>query len=302
MGAFPPLATCAGGRSAGLFPHVSLLTQLERRFGWAAFPGLIRFIALFQLLTLGLTFINQSLPQQLAFDYQAIMNGEIWRAFTFVFLPKGGMGMLSVLFAVFAAIFLMIFGDGLEREWGPFQTSLYVYLGWFTCLVGAMGAGALGLGVGPMGVVPFDDAISPALIFDLSILFAFAVHYPKFEFLFMLIIPMRISVLAIIAAVLLLLQCVRAPILLPYALICLGNFFLFLGPGFVKGAKARGETKKRRVELARKSIPEGEAFHRCERCGATEQSNPEREFRVDAENGELCSECMEASEHQKMTS
>ena len=71
----------------------------------------------------------------LIFDHERLLAGEVWRAFSFLFFPAGaGTSATSLLFAFFGTMLLITFGDGLEAEWGSFRTSLYVYLGWATCL------------------------------------------------------------------------------------------------------------------------------------------------------------------------
>ena len=261
---------------------------------WAAFPGLIRYLALFQLLTLGLTFVNPDISRLLSFDYQSILAGEVWRALSFIFIPNGSlssqMGVFSAVIAIFLALLLMTFGDGLEREWGIFRTSMYVYTGWFTCFISSFIGGYFGI----------DSVIilNPTTYFSLSIMLAFAVFYPKFELLLMLIIPVKIYLLAILSIVLILLACIKVPVLFPYVVGCLGNFFLFIGPSGIKSAIRKGGNMKKRQEYKNKSIPEGAAFHNCESCGATEHTHPDRYFRISSDGRELCSACLPESEKE----
>jgi hypothetical protein len=262
---------------------------MERSMGWAAFPGLIRYIALFQLLTLGLTWVNPAVPRLIAFDYQLLLGGEIWRAFTFMFMPIGnlssGFGMFTAIISIFLALLLMTFGDGLEREWGVFRTSMYVYAGWLACLLTSLTG----------GVIYGTHIVPPAFYFDLSIMFAFAVFYPSFELLLMFIIPVKIYLLALLSAILLVINGFRVPETLPFIVGCLGNFLLFVGPSGIRAAKNKGGTMKRRQDYKRKSISDDEAFHNCESCGATDQTHPNREFRIAADDRELCGECIAKS-------
>ncbi len=104
---------------------------------------------------------------------------------------------------------------------------------------------------------------------------------------------LKIGILAIILAVITILQCftgglqVTAHILL--------TFFPYLAwavPRFLKWYVMRGRTAARRTAFQRQALPEGETFHKCEQCGATDSSHPERDFRVTEEERELCNACL----------
>ena len=111
-----------------------MLDALERKIGWISFPSLIKYLAFFQLGVLGLSFINPQASQLLNFNWQLILTGEVWRLFTFIFSPvgslAGSMGGINAFFAVFAALLLMTFSDGLEEQWGVFRTTLFFLFGW----------------------------------------------------------------------------------------------------------------------------------------------------------------------------
>ena len=75
------------------------------------------------------------------------------------------------------------------------------------------------------------------------------------------------------------------------ALAGMAPYLLAFVPAFVAGAKQKSEAAVRKHRFEKDAVPEGEAFHSCESCGATELTHPEREIRVTAEDRELCDQC-----------
>lgn len=266
-------------------------TNLARRFRWLAFPSLIRYIALFQFLSFVLTWISPTLPETLIFDHERLLAGEVWRAFSFLFFPAGaGTSATSLLFAFFGTMLLITFGDGLEAEWGSFRTSLYVYLGWATCLLSSLLAGLIGLPYYP-----------PAMLFDLSILFAFATFYPRHQIMLFFVIPVPVFLIALFAAIPLALACLASPPTAVHVIGCLANYLLFIGPLRLAEMKSQQEVIQRRREFRSKSLPTSEAFHTCEQCGANDQTHPEREFRITTDHRELCSACLDEADSDPTT-
>jgi len=49
-----------------------MITWLERKIGWIAFPSIIRYLAFFQLGVLALSFVNPAASQLLSFDWALI--------------------------------------------------------------------------------------------------------------------------------------------------------------------------------------------------------------------------------------
>ena len=101
---------------------MTFLDKLERRIGFIAIPGLIRVVVMFTALVCILAYIDQSFISVLELKPQLIRKGQVWRLFTYIFIPTSplqGGSLLSPLWAVVALWFLWFIGDGLERAWGP---------------------------------------------------------------------------------------------------------------------------------------------------------------------------------------
>ena len=255
---------------------------MERRFSWLAFPGFLRFYALFHVLALGLQLIRPDLQEVLEFDRAKIFSGEVWRLVTFLFASSGGMSLnpINILFYFFAIQLVFMFNDGLEGAWGAFRTSIFCYFGILTYIV-------IGFFLG--GFLPGGEFYLYASAF-----FAFATLFPTVELRVMLLIPVQVKYLAMLSAFLILLPGLKQPISLvvwlPILLIYFSNYILFVGIPALRGGAKIAQSAKRRRNFKAKQIPETEAFHRCTVCDRTEISDPDLEFRIDAAGREYCEE------------
>lgn len=251
-----------------------VLDGLERRLGHHSFPLILRWIAGFQVLTWALSLLSPGFLSWIAFDQEAIWSGQVWRLFTWVLFPAAG----NVLFVLFAALIMFFVNDGLEGHWGSFRLNVFVF-----STVACLSVAALLAGVAGAGELNW--------IFFCGMFLAFASLFPDQTIHFFGIIPIKAKWLGWMDAALLgatALQSAGAAVvvivgLLPY----LGVFV----PAFRREFQQRGEAAVRRHRFQENSLTDGEAFHRCDQCGATEHSNPEREFRVAADGNEYCNEC-----------
>ena len=267
------------------FVHpVTLSNSLEPKFRWMAFPGLIRGIGIIHFFVFVLLVFNPETVNSFIFNKTLIAKGEYWRAISFIALPPippGGWPLLlSTLLMFFILRITFLINDSLEHAWGAFRTSLYVYAVLGCMILAHFWSGPLLSDLG--GVILYA-----------ALFIAFATIFPNIEFRLFLVVPVKIGILAIILAVITILQCftgglqVTAHILL--------TFFPYLAwavPRFLKWYVMRGRTAARRTAFQRQALPEGETFHKCEQCGATDSSHPERDFRVTEEERELCNACL----------
>src|SRR3979411_885872 len=112
---------------------MSLLDNLERRFGFLAIPGLPRILVGFAALVFGLAWLLPGYISMLKLDPDKIRHGEVWRLVTYIFVPQ----TTSPLWVIFALWFLWWVGEGLERAWGAFRLTLYFLVGMIGTTVAA---------------------------------------------------------------------------------------------------------------------------------------------------------------------
>lgn len=157
--------------------------KLERRFGNLYIPNLMIGVVLVQ----GAVWLLQRLmhavwiTQFFSLQSAAVLHGQVWRLFTFIFLPGS---YSNPIFLFLSLYFYYVIGQTLENQWGGFRFNLYY-------LIGMAGAWACSLLVGAWG--------NGGLL--LSLFLAFAWLYPNMQVLLFYIIPIKVKWLGIAAGV-----------------------------------------------------------------------------------------------------
>jgi hypothetical protein len=173
------------------------------------------------------------------------------------------MGLFQGLFLAFFWYILWMMSNTLEEEWGSFRFNAYL----LTCLVLAVVGAFVGQVISPAGTI----FVAPKFLY-FCVFFAFATLNPNIEFLVMFIIPMKVKWMAWI--------------LLAFGLLA----FLAMPTIGHRQRRAQFETDRRQATE--------EALHTCEQCGASDQSDPERDFRYKSMEDDmvcLCNVCRESA-------
>ena len=282
---------------------MNLLERLERKIGWIAIPGIVRFIMGMQVLVFLLAIVQipsrvevsagaSALPplvEALMLDGEKILSGEVWRLVSFIFLPPTLSSFIIMLFAFFFTMFL---GNMLESIWGSFRLTLYIF------------GGMLGMIAGEFIIPGFGDYLIMGggghLLFLSSLLFACAVYNPQYTVMLFAIIPVKLFWLALFDAGIILLEIfsVKSFYLGLAIVVALGNFLVVFLPGLKAAVKMRAEVSARRKKFEEARAPVMEAMHLCASCGKTEQDDDELVFRVADDGEEYCVDCREK---QKLT-
>lgn len=248
---------------------MTFLDRLERPLGRFAIPGLIRYIVALNALVFILVTLNPGYEAMLMLDRAAVMNGEVWRLVSWIFLPT----TKSMFWIFFYLLVTWWLGDTLEQSWGTFRLNAYYFLGMILCTASAMLFGASG------GTV----------FLSLSLFLAVATLAPNMEILLFFILPLKMKWAALISLAMPLLAFITGSLAEKMIiLMCLGNYLIFFAPGLVRAWMDRAETSGRRARFEARKMPESETIHRCEVCGATEMTHPTRDFRVAADGREYC--------------
>ncbi len=254
------------------------LSGLERRLEKFAISGLVRALVFFNALVFLLILYNPHFLGALVFDATAIRNGEFWRLVSFLFIPP----TTNPLFLLIALYFLWIIGDGLEEAWGAFRLNLFF-------LITAAGTVIAAL-------IFHTDATG--FYINTFLFLSFATLYPNFTVLLFFILPVAVKWLGLITFWFTAAEFFAgSPGLRAVIAAAAFGYCLYFGPFFFARWRERAGSviRKARFEKA-----QGEcSLHCCAGCGATEQSHPEREFRVTSDGEELCSVCLAKRRSQK---
>lgn len=268
---------------------------LHRNWG---IPNLMLFVLIGTGLVyvLSTTGIAPELVLYLHFDKNLIMQGQVWRLFTYVFLDFPSNSLLMILF--FVAYFSI--GKQLENHWGTLRFNLYYFCSilltdifcMFTC---------------DSSLVYLTSVFYMARYVNMSLFLAFATIHLDSGFLMCFIIPIKGWVLVLVDLGFTIYDILQMRMFAPmpfvlYPLMALVNYVLFFGkdvlnvlPLSVRARFRKGSQKSRPVQPktisfsptpqkshAPKSKPDYN--HKCTVCGRTDVSDPQLEFRY-------CSRC-----------
>ncbi len=160
----------------------NFLRRLERKLGRLSINNLMLII----VGAMGIVYVmdrfigtatGQSIYSMLVFNKALIAEGQIWRIFTFLFLPP----MDNLLFTALALYFYWLIGSSLESEWGSFGFTVFY-------LLGAVGAIISGLITG----YATNDYL------NMSLFLAFALLNPNYTVYVFFILPIKMKWLALI--------------------------------------------------------------------------------------------------------
>lgn len=272
---------------------VEWMMGLRRRFERFCFqnrekgiPNLMLYVTLGSALVYVLSMIDNSstLYYALCFDRTLILQGQIWRLFTYAFTYNAG----NVLITAIGLFCYFSLGRAIENAWGTLKFNLFYFMG-----IVLMDIYALVLNIN-----------ADIYYLNLSLFLGYATLYPNAHFLLFYIIPVKAWIFALIDLALIAFQLVASP--WPYnffPVVALANYFLFFGKSVLNVIPVSWQLNARRVFKKKNTTktgtipfpsagsyqattarPTAPYMHRCTVCGRTDVSNPELEFRY-------CSKC-----------
>ncbi len=254
--------------------NMTLLDWLERRLSPLAIPHLTLMLIIGQvviyLVTQSQLMAGQPAPllENIALIPSQVLNGEVWRVFTYLLDPP----RTNPLFAFFFWYIFYLMGTALETTWGTFRFNVFMLVGFVASVAASF-------------VLP-DVRDVPASNYFLygSVFLAFARFYPDFTLNLFLVLPIKIKWLALIAWIIYAINFVTGTnserVLIVAAL---ANYFLF----FWRDHLTRLKDHKRRLDYAAKmnaSAGKGRIVHTCAVCGLSSADEPRTAFRY-------CSQC-----------
>ena len=280
------------------------IDKLERKFGRFGVENWTMYVIICYVVGYFLAYCNPSLLSLLSLEPALILRGQIWRIITWVIYPPS---MSNVLWFVIAIVFFYYpIGTSLERTWGSFRYTLYIFSGILFSVIGAFIlyfiTGAYGIG-----------SLFNTYYISLSVFLAYALSYPDMQILLWFVIPIKMKWMAIVYGVMVLYDMITylrmglwvyvVPIIAS-----LLNFVLFFfstrnmqryNP---KEVHRRREFKKAVAQSRVNPATGGITKHKCAICGRTEKDDPNLEFRFCSKcngNYEYCQDHLFTHQHVK---
>ena len=240
------------------------------RFG---IPNLMGIIVVCNVIVFILDMVsNGTLSPMLYFSRYYILQGQVWRVITFLFVPEN----TSLIFFAITMYFYYFIGTSLEREWGSGKFTVFYALGVILNIIVGM----------VTGYATMDYV-------NMSLFLAFATLYPNLQFLVFFIIPVKAKWLAWIDAALLALNFVTsiaggAWVSAVLILVGVANYLIFFWSDLMYYVRRQKHSRSRQAmnfkqTTQRKQDTKG-YMHKCAVCGRTDADSPDLEFRY-------CSRC-----------
>ena len=278
---------------------MKILKSLRRKFNQFCYqnrnkgiPNLMLYISIGTAIVYVLSQMDKSstLYNALCFDRGLILQGQVWRLFTYVFTFNAG----NILFMLVSLLCYFSLGRAMENSWGTFRFNLFYFTGVVMMDIFCM---------------LFGGFRADVYYLNMSLFLGYATLYPNAGFLLFFIIPVKAWIFALFDLIITFSDVVRLTVagLFPYnlfPLIAIANYFLFFGKDVVNVIplswrinagrlfKKKPGTKKTstvpfptagsyQATTAKAQAP---YTHKCTVCGRTDVTNPELEFRY-------CSRC-----------
>lgn len=272
-----------------LYDGVQRFCAAHPRFG---IPNLMRVIVIGNVAVYVLMLLTQSNDVNalnfLTFNLNALLQGEVWRLVTFVFVPQ-----FRTPFSLLISLYFYYWiGSTLERQWGTAKFNLYYLSGMLLTVLGAVLA----------SLISGNHFLTVAgtTYVNLSMFFAFAFLFPDAQVLLFFILPIKMKWLAYLDAALFAFDIFGsigqrdwAGVVLP--VVALLNFAVFIWPEVhyltqraqsrtayrtVQFHKAQQQAQRQAQQEARQGY-----HHKCAVCGRTDTDYPNLQFRY-------CSKCV----------
>lgn len=292
---------------------MKLIDKLERKFGRFGIPNLTIYIIACYVVGYILVYTAPQVLSYLSLDVRMILKGQIWRLVTWVIYPPTTSDFIWFLLAIL--FFYYPIGTSLERTWGSFRYTLYIFSGIVFTVIGAFLLYFITGGIVVIDGIPYllGGSIFSTYYISLSVFLAYAMCYPDMQLLLMFVIPIKMRWMAVVYGAIIIFDMINyirsgnwflaVPIITSFL-----NFLLFfLGTRDIsrynpKEVKRRQDFKKAMAQS--RVIPQagGVTKHKCAICGRTELDGPNLEFRFCSRcngNYEYCQDHLFTHEHVK---
>ena len=249
-------------------------------------PNLMLYISIGAAIVYIMSMVDKSniLYNALCFDRDLILQGQVWRLFTYVFTYSAG----NILIMLISLLCYFSLGRAMENIWGTFRFNLFYFTGVVLMDIFCM---------------IFGGFRADVAYLNMSLFLGYATLYPDAGFLLFYIIPVKAWIFALLDLVLTIVEVIQltAAGLFPYnlfPLIAIANYFLFFGKDVMNVIPLTWRLNARRLFQKKPKTKTGTVpfptagsyqastatvkapyTHKCTVCGRTDVSNPELEFR-----------------------
>lgn len=247
----------------------TMLNWLEHKVGHLIPPHIPLIIIVLQTLTYMMCFEN---PQDLNIFKlvpNLVLQGEIWRLFTYVFIPFFDID--SPISNLFGWLIFYNFSRTVEDHWGSFRFFAFLFMGFFFNTAFTF-------------LVP--HAVATHYGIYLTLFLAFAILLPEYELLLFLVLPVKIKIIAYIKCAVIGILFLVNPLDFKLAVIAGAlTLFLFFRKELITQIKYKQRTNDLKRQQYKTSIT---PRHVCAICDKNDIAHSDVEFRYCSHCGGLC--------------
>ncbi|WP_172824847.1 rhomboid family intramembrane serine protease [Pajaroellobacter abortibovis] len=198
--------------------NLTFLTKLEKRLAKYAIPHLTYLIVGGMAVAFLLIAAKPSFGEMLTLNLHEVARGQIWRLFTYLFIPPSD----SHFFILFVLYWTWWVGMSLENEWGACRFNCFYALGMIgTTIAAALTGGAEG-----------------NFWINISLFLAFTTLFPNYQVLLFFFIPISVKWLGLMTGAFLFLSFLRGDWATKGAILAaLSDYLLFFAAYWWKYAK-----------------------------------------------------------------
>ena len=295
---------------------MNFINKMERKFGKYAIHNLMYYVIILQVAGIILyNFAYEFTNKYLLLDISKVLEGQVWRLFTFIIIDETNASLMNPVNILFIAITMYLYymiGRSLENVWGAFKFNLYYLSGIILNIIAAFILYFVFKDVYTATIYPYG-----LYYVNMSLFLTFACVFPDMELLYMFIIPLKMKWLGLLYGVFI---GKDVAVAIYKALTTSGNDAIYLGQAaaiivallnfivlFLLSRRNYRRLSPQRIRRERQYKQQvhdarGVTRHRCAVCGRTEQDDPMLEFRYCSKcdgNYEYCMEHLFTHEHVK---
>lgn len=254
------------------------LNKLESKIGKFAIPNLILYLIACYIIGFGLVMFAPNLLAYLTLDPGLIMQGQVWRIFSWLLIPPSlGTSMINLFFNALIIIFYYSLGKNLEYTWGTFKFNLFILGGLFFTILGAFGIyGYYTLtapGLASTASYMMSSMFSTVYVNE-SIFLAAAATYPDNEIRLYFVLPIKMKWIGVVYGIILAHNVITSGWAVRVAIIAsVLNFLIFFFT--TRNYKSINQNIKNKVikskKLNYKTSKAATNLHKCAVCGKTSE-------------------------------
>lgn len=248
----------------------SWLNKLERRLEPLAISNITLYIVIAQTFVLLTVLLGAIDLNRLILVPAWVLEGQIWRLFTFAAIPPG-----FGIFSAFALYLFYLYGNALEQYFGVVRYNLFLLVGYLLTVALAF--------ISP-------TAMASNLFLGIAVFLAFAFLNPDFTLHLFFILPVKIKWLALVTWVFYGFTFITGGATEKLGVLAAtGNFLLFFGKDIIQRIKTGRRRVEQRAKRERLKDEMSGAMHTCSVCGRDSDKDTDIGFRYRTEGEkEVC--------------